>query len=116
MSKYRIMADAVVDTESHANTLLIQAQNRYAGKDIFEIHSASTGIDPITNEVHLGFDIRFNSQLDRDDLKTFIETDVLNKAPQKNWVISLVGNIHTCTHDDATVQDCTTTNFEAWGK
>lgn len=118
MSKFRIMADAVVDTESHANTLLTQAQNRYAGKDIFEVHSSQVvvGDENDSSTVHLLLDIRFNSQLDRDDLKAYIETEILNKAPQKNWVDSLKGNIHDCTHSDTIVKDCTTTNFEAWGK
>ena len=116
MSKFRIMVSAVVDTENHADTLLNMINNRVSGKDIFEIHNVSKGFNVLSNEICLGADIRFNSRIDRDDLKTFIIYEVLNKNPQKNWIIRLNANDHLCSHDDIEVKDCKTTEFLEWVK
>ena len=108
--------NAVIDTENHANTLLNMLNNRVSGKDIFKIHNVSKGLDPLSGEIGLGADIRFNSRIDRDDLKTFIIDEILNKNPQKNWIIRLTANDHLCSHDDSEVKNCTTTEFLEWGK
>jgi len=116
MSKPRISIYLEVDTVAHGQTIKDAIQQRLVGKDIFETHSFDFGVgnesDP--NVVWGQAEFRFNSRIDRDDIKTWIKDQIQNHPQVKNWVTSAKISWHRCTHGDPTVEDCKTTNYFEW--
>ena len=113
MSKPRISIYLEVDTVAHGQTIKTNIQNRLAGKDIFEIHDFDSGVgnesDP--NAIWGRLECRFNSRIDRDDIRDWIKDQIQNHPQIKNWVLSAQLISHLCTHDDPSVKDCTTTEY-----
>ena len=111
MSKPRIRFEAAIDTEAHANTIKDSITNWIIGKDIFEIHTVDVfDLDILT----VVAEFRFNNQVDRDTLKDWIKDRVSSHPQVKNWVLSAKISTHNCTHNDAVVQNCGTTNYLEW--
>lgn len=113
MSKPRLQLSAVIDTVAHADTIISSIQTKLVGKDIFEIHSLARSIDEL-GQVNLNFDFRFNSRIDRDDVKNWIKDQVQNHPQVKNWVQSVIVVDHLCSHDSVSVVDCTSTEYVRW--
>ena len=113
MSKPRLKIQAIIDTEAHADTIIGQIRTRLVGKDIFEEHNLSRQVDEF-GQAELNFDFRFNSRIDRDDVKTWIKNQVQTHPQVKNWVQSARVVDHLCTHDSLTVLDCKTTEYLEW--
>ncbi len=114
MSKPRIKIYCEVDTLAHASTIKNAIQNHIVGKDIFNVENISHSLDNITGIIRVSSDIRFNSRTDRDELVTWIKDQIQTNPQVKTWVLKADVTSHLCTHDDASVQDCKTTeyNFE----
>ena len=113
MSKPRLKLSAVIDTEAHADMIITQIRNKLVGKDIFEEHNLSRSLNE-DGSIGLNFDFRFNSRIDRDDVKTWIKNQVQTHPQVKNWVQSVRVVDHLCTHDDMSVKDCKTTEYLEW--
>ena len=113
MSKPRLKLSAVIDTEAHADTIIGQIRTRLVGKDIFEEHNLRRSLNEF-GQSELNFDFRFNSRIDRDAVKDWIKDQVQTHPQVKNWVQSVTVTEHLCTHDDASVKDCMTTEYIRW--
>lgn len=113
MSKPRISIYLEVDTVAHGQTIKTNIQNQLVGKDIFDTISFDFGIGNETdpNVIWGMAEFRFNSRIDRDSLKTWIKDQVQNHPQVKNWVLKAKITSHLCSHDDAEVKDCTTTEY-----
>ena len=72
MSKPRLQLQAVIDTEAHADTIITNIRAELVGKDIFEEQDLSRGINE-DGQVEINFDFRFNSRVDRNDVKTWLK-------------------------------------------
>lgn len=118
MSKPRFQLYAEVDTLAHATTIKTSIQNQLAGKDIFDElnFSVLNSSDNLIGKVLILADWRFNSAVDRDSLKNWAQDQIQNQAQVKVWVQSAKVSWHTCTHDDANVQLCSSTNYFEWNK
>jgi len=115
VSKPRLQLEAVIDTEAHADTIISNIRTRLAGKDIFEEHNLSRYVDELDGgKIKLSFDFRFNARLDRDDVKDWIKNQVQTHPQVKLWIQSVVVTEHLCSHDDAEVKDCKTTEYLRW--
>jgi hypothetical protein len=110
MSKPRLKLLAVIDTESHADTIIAAIRAEIVGKDVFEEHSSSRGLNE-AGQVELTFDFRFNSGVDRDAVRTWLKDQVKDHPVVKTWVQSVKLTRHECSHDSITVVDCKTTNY-----
>ena len=115
MSKPRIKLTAVVDTNAHADTIISLVRNQLIGKDLFDEHHLNRDIDGDGNIV-LGFDFRFNNDMDRDSIKDWIKDQIQTHPQVKNWVQSAKISWHRCTHGDAVVKPCTETEYNIWSK
>jgi hypothetical protein len=118
MSKPRFKLYAEVDTMAHANTIKNNIQNQLVGKDIFEEHSLSAFDDTsgLSGKILVVAEWRFNNAIDRDAMREWIKDQVQNHPQVKIWVSVAKLSWHRCTHDDATVENCTTTNYAEWNK
>lgn len=114
MSKPRFKVYAEVDTLAHAETIRQNLANRAAGKDIFEEHSLAAFFDGEVGKNVVVAEWRFNNAVDRDDVRDWIKDQVQNHPQVKNWVTRASVTSHLCTHDDAEVKDCRTTQFVDW--
>lgn len=114
MSKPRFKLYAEVDTLAHAETIRQSLEKRIAGKDIFEQHSLAALIDSETGKNLVIAEWRFNRRVDRDDVRDWIKDQVQNHPQVKNWVTRASVTSHLCSHDDAEVKDCRTTEFVEW--
>ena len=115
MSKPRIKIEVVVDTIAHARTIRDAITTRLSGKDIFENHGVSAFVDEQGN-VHATADVRFNGDVDRDDIVTWVKNQVQNAPQVKDWILSAKVQTHLCSHDDAEVVNCKTTDFVEWNR
>ncbi len=115
MSKPRFKMVIVVDTLAHAITIRDSIVAQLAGKDIFEQHSlgASTNLN---GEIEGIAEWRFNNSIDRDAIKDWIRDQVENHPQVKNWVQRAKLSWHQCTHDEAIVENCKSTNYLEWSK
>lgn len=112
MSKPRIQLQAVIDTEAHANTIIQAVRDKLVGKDIFEDSNLTLSeTDDEPRKSLILFDCRFNSRIDRDDVKTWLKDQVQAHPVVKTWVQSVKLTTHLCTHDDVNVNDCKTTEY-----
>lgn len=114
MSKPRFKLYAEVDTLAHAETIRQSLENRLVGKDIFEQHSLSAGFDSLEGKNVVTVEVRFNNAVDRDDVRDWIKNQVQNHSQVKNWVQAVTVTTHLCSHDDAEVKDCKTTEYLEW--
>ena len=103
---------------AHGQTIRSAIQDKLVGKDIFETHDFDFGVgNDLDPSVIWGrAEIRFNSEIDRDDVKDWIKDQVQNHPQVKNWVTRATVQTHLCSHDDEEVKDCRTTNFLEWEK
>lgn len=113
MSKPRLQLNAIVDTAAHADTIIVQIRTQLSGKDIFEEHNLSKFIEE-NGTINLSFDFRFNSLVDRDDIKAWLKNQVQNHPQVKTWVQSVTVIDHLCSHDDSSILDCNTTEYLEW--
>lgn len=104
-----------MDTLAHARTIRDAITNRIAGKDIFENHGVSSFLDDYGN-VHATADIRFNVDVDRDDIVDWVKNQVQNAPQVKDWVLSAKVQAHLCSHDEANPVNCKTTQFVEWNR
>lgn len=111
MSKPRLQLTAVIDTETHADTIIASIRTQLVGKDVFEEHSLKRSVDVETGKILLCFDLRFNSEIDRNSVRTWLRDQVRDHPVVKTWVQSVTLTRHECSHDDVTVQDCKTTDY-----
>lgn len=118
VSKPRISIYLEVDTAAHGQTIRTAIQNRLAGKDIFETHVFDFGsVNDIGSDAVWGvLECRFNSKIDRDDIKDWLKDQVQNHPQIKNWILKAEIKDHLCSHDDAEVKDCRTTEYFEWSK
>ena len=110
MSKPRLQLTAVIDTEAHADTIIAQIRTQLVRKDVFEEHNLTR----LTNEfgqIELNFDFRFNSEVDRNTIRTWLKDQVKDHPVVKTWVQSVKLSHHECSHDNAVIQDCKTTSY-----
>jgi hypothetical protein len=110
MSKPRIQLEAVIDTEAHADTIIAAITTQLIGKNIFESHNLARDVND-EGKPFLVFDCRFNSRIDRDDIKTWIRNQVKDHPVVKTWVQSVKLTTHLCTHGDIEVKNCKTTEY-----
>ena len=110
MSKPRVQLQAVIDTEAHADTIIAGITTRLVGKDIFETQSLTRDTDE-EGRPFVVFDCRFNSRIDRDDVKTWLRDQVKDHPVVKTWVQSVKLTTHLCSHDDIEVKDCKTIEY-----
>lgn len=116
MSKPRISIELEVDTLAHAENIRTAIENRIAGKDIFELHGLAAYLDSENGKNVVICGIRFNQRIDRDDALAWIKDQVRNHPQIKNWVLAARVESHLCSHDDAEVKDCRTTEFVEWAR
>lgn len=114
MSKPRLKMMLKIDTLAHAATIRNSIVNQLAGKDIFEEHVLSHYVED--GFVYGIGEWRFNSSVDRDTVKDWLKDQVQNHPQVKNWVSEARITNHLCSHDDAEVKDCKTTEFLEWTK
>src|SRR3990167_4869093 len=110
MSKPRLQLQAVIDTEAHADTIIASIRAELVGKDVFEEHSLQRSKDD-HDRVLIIFDFRFNSEIDRDSVKTCLRDQVRDHLVVKTWVRSVKLTKHQCSHDESTILDCKATDF-----
>lgn len=111
MSKPRINFNLKIDTTAHANTLKTNIENRLSGMDFFENEGVKLSSGESKNI--LFFEARLNKRIERDELKDWIIDQIQNHPQVKNWI--LPGSkivVHFCSHDDLTIKDCKTTEYE----
>jgi len=113
--KPRINLIAIVDSMSHANTIVSYIQNALSGIAVFEIHSLES-IKNDNNENEIYLDGRFNSSVDRDNIKEWLKNQISNNPQVKNWVTRAKLSWHDCTHDDVEIKSCGETNYFEWSK
>lgn len=105
-----------VDTVQHAQTIKNNIVNELAGKDIFETHTLTGYVDE-EGQIKVIADLRFNNGVHRDGVKNWIKAQVRDHPTVKTWVQSASLTVHRCTHGDAEVQNCGTTDFvREWTK
>lgn len=114
MSKPRASITLEVDTLAHATTIANAINTRLSGKDIFENHGVSAYFDSLSNRNFVSADLRFNARLDRDDVIDWAKDQVRNHPQVKVWVLSAKVVTHLCSHDDAEVKNCKTTDYLEW--
>ena len=112
MSKPRIKLEAVIDSVAHANTIISSIESRLVGKDIFQDKNLTVSeTDDEPRKPLIIFDCRFNSRIDRDDVKTWLRGQIKDHPVVKTWIESVKLTTHLCTHDDVSVKDCKTTEY-----
>ena len=118
MSKPRFRLYAEVDTLAHANTIKNSITNELAGKDIFEEHGFGVRQGDILNpnKIIVYAEWRFNTAIDRDEIREWLKDQIQNHPQVKNWVSVARLSWHRCTHDEEIVKDCRTTNYAEWNK
>jgi len=115
MSKPRFQVEVTFDTLAHAEQVRDWLVQQLVGKDVFEQHSLGVGLDDLQGKVPtLTADWRFNLGLDRDALVAVIKDRVQHHPQVKVWVRAAKLSWHRCTHDEAVVQNCQTTDFFSW--
>lgn len=114
MSKPRIKIIAEVDTMAHAQTIATAIANRVSTTDIFENHGIKAYFDDENQKNMVVAELRFNVRLDRDNVTDWIKDQVQNHPQVKTWVSAAKVVTHLCTHDNAEIQDCRTTNYLEW--
>lgn len=110
MSKPRVQIELIVDTAAHANTISTNFDTQLVGKDIFSTEHKASGRDE-DGRPFFSADIRFNSEADRDAIRDWVVDAMRDNIVTRDWVTRAHVTIHLCTHDDVTVQDCTTTSY-----
>jgi len=115
MAKPRINLEAVIDTVAHAQTIRDYVQDQLAGKDIFEQRALKYSVNG-DGQVEFNFDVRFNSEVDRNAVKDWILQQINDHPTVKNWFLRAELSIHRCTHDEAKIQSCDMTDFFLWAK
>ena len=115
MSKPRLKLDAVIDTLEHADTIEAQIRVRLIGKDIFEMVSFSRQ-SMRDGTAGVFFDCRFNSGIDTESVKDWIQDTVQNHPVLKTWVKQVRLAWHLCSHDEATISNCRDSGYAEWNK
>lgn len=80
------------------------------GKDVFEEHGLHRGVND-QGQVYLSFDCRFNDDIDRDSIKTWLRNQFRDHPIVKTWILSAQLSVHRCTHDDVIVKPCNETDY-----
>ena len=114
MSKPRIKIIAEVDTLAHAQTIATAIANRVVSTDIFDQHGLVAYFDGLESKNLVVAEFRFNNVIDRNNVLDWIKNQVQNHPQVKTWVNSATVTTHLCSHDDAEVLDCKTTEFMEW--
>ena len=115
MSKPRLQMTARIDTLAHAITIRNAIRDELIGKDIFEEHSLMGFVDGDGTVVG-NLDVRFNSDVDRNSVRDWIEDQIQNHPQIKNWILQAKVWWHRCTHDEIAVNNCGTTEYAKWVK
>jgi hypothetical protein len=113
MAKPRLRVQAVIDTEAHADAIVTNIRAELTGKDIFEEHNLQRFVND-DGQFELVGEWRFNRDVDRDNLANWLKQQVRDHLIVKTWVQSVRLTSHLCTHDDADVRDCSTTELVRW--
>ena len=107
---------ALVDTVPHSVSIVTQASSRIIGNDIFKIHSLNSFVDPLDEaRIISQAEISFETQADRDSLVDFLKDTFQNHTQIKKWIKSVLVTWHDCSHYDADIKNCRTTNYLEWG-
>ena len=114
--KPTIQITVIIDTLAHASTIKDNIQSRLVGKDIFKTTSLSHGQNQEGNGYLVSAEIRFNGNVDRDDIVDWLKDQIQNHPQVKTWISYAKVTTHDCSHDDLEVRDCRTTNLVEWTK
>lgn len=115
MSKPRFKMVLIIDTMAHAQTIRNSIVSELVGKDIFEQHSLGASINE-NGEIEGVAEWRFNNDVDRDAIRTWLQNQVQNHPQVKNWVSSARLSWHRCTHDEVSPESCKATDYLEWTK
>ncbi len=103
----------IVDTTAHATTVRDAVAAELVGKDVFEEHALDWHINP-DGSVEFIFDVRFNSELDRDTIVSWIRAQIAEHPVVKTWFLEIKVSWHTCDHDDAFPDGCLDPTLIRW--
>lgn len=115
MSKPRLKLVAIIDTLSHAKTIKSTLISELSGKDIFESHALNHAIQE-DGSVLVHAEARFNSSIDRDQIKNWIISQITEHPSVKTWVQKYELSWHLCSHGDPVVTDCRESQFSMLSK
>jgi hypothetical protein len=111
--KARIQVWGIVDTTAHATTVRDAIAAELVGKDIFEERALDWSIRD-DGAVEFVFDCRFNAELDRDTIVTWIRNQVAEHPTVKTWFLEITVWWHPCDHDDTSPDGCSDAELKRW--
>jgi hypothetical protein len=112
MMKTRLQAEAVIDTQAHAETMRDWITSALSGLDIFELHRNEVTTDEETGDILLLVDIRFNDEAERDLVRDNAHGQA--QGGWASWILELRLHWHDCRHDEATTHSCQDPNFSRY--
>lgn len=114
--KPRLQIWGVIDTLAHGQTVKGAVVAELAGKDIFEQHSLDHEVDPDSGEVTFFLDVRFNTDIDRNTVRDWVQAQVAEHPTVKTWFSFLKVWWHNCPHEEvAPTIDCFD-GYKVWQK
>ena len=111
--KARVQLWGIIDTVAHAQTVKQAVTDELVGKDIFELHDLDWTVLE-DSSVEFTFDARFNTDLDRNAIVTWIRNQLAEHPTVKTWFLELKVWWHTCDHDNAEPDGCSDATLTRW--
>lgn len=108
MARARLHVRVRFDTAARANNARAQLQARLDGLDLFDAGHLRVLVTPQTRHVYLSGDWRFNRDTDRDDVRTWVRSNV----PSLPGFVAGRAFIHLCPHDEEERARCTVTGVD----
>lgn len=111
--KARIQLQGVIDTVAHATTVRDAVAAELVGKDIFEQRALDYEVRD-DGSVAFMFDCRFNVEVERDTVVTWIRSQVAEHPTVSTWFSDLLVSWHTCDHDESSPDGCDDATLRTW--
>lgn len=115
MGHPRLKVEATLDTLGHAMTVVSSLTVQLSGKDIFDT-LALTAFRNSMGDPIVSADIRFNSDVDRNTVRTWVRDQLDTHPIVKTWVQQALVSWHQCSHADTAIQNCHTTAYAEWSR
>ncbi len=111
MSKPCLKFELLFDTAEHRNIIASRLQIELAGKSIYKSEGPFLE-DKLADRAAIYFLIWLNRLEDRNALRNWVKNKCFDDPSVRNWVPKARISWHLCSHEDAKVLDCQSTDYE----
>lgn len=100
MGHPRFDLSIVIDTAAHANTILGNISTKLDTYNKFSVDTPVTKTENESREIEIKADVRFKSLTDRNDIISWIKSQIKDNVAVKDWILKARVTRHMCNHAD----------------